>query len=107
MNTATWPTTEVRLAFEPAVSMAEVEGTLELARIAAAAVHGEGQVEFAAACSVDRRRREVQIDTTSAVGRTLGLVFLGYARREFGSDAVRVCRTRRANARSARAEVQP
>ena len=89
-----WPTHQVRLTFGPQVPMAEVEGTLQLARIAAESVHGEGRVELAAACCVDPPRREVRIDTTSAVGRTLGLVFLGYVRREFGRDKVTVERVR-------------
>lgn len=85
-----WPTSQVRLTFATDVPMTDVEGTLELARIATEAVHGEGRVEFAAACSLDPDHRDVRIDTTCAVGRTLALIFLGYARREFGRESVTV-----------------
>ena len=81
------------LVFDRDVSFEEVEGTLELARLAAESLHGPEQVELDAAWSLDRRRHTVTLNTASAAGRTLALVFLGYARREFGSRCVRVYRT--------------
>ena len=80
----------VGLTFGPEVSMVEVEGTLELARLAAQAIHGEERVELDAAACLDHEYRRVRIDTASSVGRTLALVFLGYARREFGRENVAV-----------------
>ena len=82
----------VRLAFDPAVSMTEVVGTLELARLAAESIHGVERVVLEAAWSIDRDARTVAIDTTTRAGRTLALVFLGYVRREFGGRAVQVAR---------------
>jgi hypothetical protein len=83
----------VGLVFDRAVSMDEVEGTLELARLAAESLHGTEQVELDVAWFVDRRSRAVTVDTATAAGRTLALIFLGYARREFGNSALRVFRT--------------
>jgi hypothetical protein len=73
--------------------MDEVEGTLELARLAAESLHGTEQVELDAAWVVDRRGRTVAVDTGTAAGRSLALIFLGYARREFGNSALQVFRS--------------
>jgi hypothetical protein len=87
------PIRGIEMEFDRTVSMAEVAGTLQLARLAAESLHGAGRVELDAAWSLERRSRRVAIDTSTRAGRSLALVFLGYARREFGGDAVRVCRS--------------
>jgi hypothetical protein len=88
----TQPIRGIELEFHRNVPMAEVAGTLQLARLAAESVHGAERVELDAIANLDRRDRRVAIDTTTPSGHTLALVFLGYARREFGADAVRVIR---------------
>jgi hypothetical protein len=75
--------------------MDEVEGTLHLARLAAESLHGEDRVRLDAKFAIDRAAHTCVIDTTCEVGRTLALIFAGYARREFGDDAVRMERAGR------------
>jgi hypothetical protein len=83
---------QIQVEFDPAVSMTDAEGTLRLAQLAAESLHGTARVELEACCDADRSARRVSIDTSTDVGRTLALVFLGYARCEFGADALRVHR---------------
>lgn len=78
----------IHYTFTPSVPMDEVEGTLHLARLAAEILHGEDRVRLEAKFSIDRVARSVVIDMTGDVGRTLALVFGGYARREFSEAAV-------------------
>lgn len=78
--------------FQPSVPMAEVRDTLELARLAAASVHGDASVELDVRWSLDQGRRRLLIDAATQAGRTFALIFFGYARREFGGDAARVRR---------------
>ena len=82
----------VEVDFDRQVALSDVADTLQLARLAAESLHGAETVELDAAASLDRRGRRVSIDTTSPTGHTLALIFLGYARREFGGAAVRVRR---------------
>jgi hypothetical protein len=89
----TQPIRGIELEFDRSVPMTEVAGTLQLARLAAESVHGTERVELDAVATLDRRARRVAIDTTTPSGHTLALVFLGYARREFGADTVTVYRS--------------
>jgi hypothetical protein len=86
------PQNQIRFDFETCVSMEEVEGTLELAQIAAESLHGRGRVELEASCETDVPERSVLIDARSDAGRTLALIFLGYVRREFGGSAFKMKR---------------
>ena len=79
--------TLTRFIFVPTVSIDEVGGTLQLAQLAAASLHGPERVELEAHPQIDRAQRAVTIDTTSEAGRTVALIFLGYVRREFGERA--------------------
>jgi hypothetical protein len=90
--------TVTRFTFGPDVSMAEVEGTLRLSRLATESLHGFARVQLEASCSIDHRERRVEIEASTDVGHTLALIFLGYVRREFGSQAVRVVPGRTATA---------
>src|SRR4051794_8826214 len=74
--------------FNRDVPMAQVAGTLLLARLATESLHGFDRVALDAAYTLDRKARKVSIDAYSEVGHTLTLIFQGYARREFGADAV-------------------
>lgn len=90
------PIQQVRFVFGPNVSMQEAEGTLRLAQIAAESLFGSDRVELEAPCASDRSARTIIIQAGTEAGRTLALIFLGYVRREFGADAVRVEQPRRA-----------
>lgn len=80
-------TRQTRVIFGPTISMQQVAETLHLSRLATESLLGYDRVALDAAYSLDRRRRSVAIDITGDVGHTLGLVFLGYCRREFGAAA--------------------
>jgi hypothetical protein len=83
----------VQLRFDPSVAMAEVEDTLELARLAAESLLGPERVQLDAQWDFDVDGHTVDIGTSSEVGRTLAIVFLGFVKREFGPDAARVMQT--------------
>jgi hypothetical protein len=84
--------TDVRLRFEPAVPMAEVADTLELARLAAESLHGPERVELELRTDIDVEGHAVSIGTGTRAGRTVAIVFLGLVKREFGDQAVHVLR---------------
>lgn len=86
----------VRFSFHDTADFAEVEGTLALSRLAAGILHGPERVELEVSCQIDPLRRTVTIDGGTDPGRTLSVIFLGLARREFG--AVTVHRTEPADA---------
>ena len=91
-NVAAPPIRGVHLSFRHSVSMSQVSDTFELARLATESLHGPERVELDARWEVDGSTRFVAIDSTTEVGRTLAIVFLGYVKREFGSDAVQIVR---------------
>jgi hypothetical protein len=72
----------------PLVPLAEAVDTLRLARMAAESLHGRERIDLEASVAVDRVRRVFSFDTSRRPGRTLALVFAGYARREFGPENV-------------------
>lgn len=80
----------VRFAFDMSAPMSEVETTLRLALLAVESLHGEDRVRLDAKFAIDRAARVCVIDAACEVGRTLVLIFGGYARREFGEGAVRM-----------------
>jgi hypothetical protein len=95
MRTSTSPqnpsaTQSVRVIFDPGIDMEEVAGTLELARLGAESLYGAETVELEAAWRLDRCF--IDIDMSTCVGKSLALMFLGYARREFGPGAVQTHR---------------
>jgi hypothetical protein len=79
-----------RITFEPGVAMRQVQDTLALARMAAESLHGTECVDLDAHAELDAAARTVTVDTSTAAGRSLAMVFLGYCRREFGDGAVRI-----------------
>jgi hypothetical protein len=79
-----------QFTFDESVAMSEVAGTLALARLAAESLHGRERLEMEASASVDEQSRCVRISGASEVARSLAVIFLGYARHEFGTNAVRV-----------------
>jgi hypothetical protein len=78
--------------FDHAVPIDEVAGTFELALMGVESLYGPARVALDAVYRIDRTNRTIEIDRSSDVGGTLALVFLGYARREFGDAAVRMKR---------------
>ena len=83
--------TRVRVSFDRnAVEMNEVRGTLELARMATESLHGPVAVALDAEYGLDGDASTGWVDTTSEVGRTLALLFVGYCEREFGRQALKV-----------------
>lgn len=85
-----------RYVFREAVPFAEVLATVDLALIAVESLHGESRSRLDARFSDDAVKRTIVIDASTDVGRALNQVFIGYARREFGEDAVSVERVDRA-----------
>jgi|SRR6516225_4838234 hypothetical protein len=79
-----------RYTFPPHVPVEDVEVTLLLALWGAESLHGEFQVRIDAAHFLDADRRACVIDAGTPVGRDVNRLFVGYVRREFGSDAFQV-----------------
>jgi hypothetical protein len=79
-----------QFAFDERVSMVEVAKTLDLARMACESLHGIERVALETASRVDPEQRLVSIGGSTCPGRDLAAMFLGYARREYGFDAMRV-----------------
>jgi len=87
----------VQFTFAAEVPMSEVEGTLELAILAAEIFHGRERVDLEACYQIDVAARMVKIDRSAAVGETIATAFLGYSRREFGHGAVTIKRVDASN----------
>lgn len=79
-----------RYEFESTVPLAEVEGSMVLALLAAESLHGETEVQISASHYLDMERRTCIVDAGNRVGRDLNRLFAGFVRREFGGDAFRV-----------------
>jgi hypothetical protein len=87
-------TDQTQIHFASGVDMQDAEGTLRLAQLAAESLHGTARVELEACCDTNPTTRRIAIDTSTETGRTLALVFIHYARCEFGPAAVTVRRAR-------------
>jgi len=74
------------------VPFKEAEDTLRLARLGVESIFGPERTEFEVQVTIDHDARRFVIDVSRRVGRTLAMVFVGYARREFGEGAVRMVR---------------
>src|SRR5262245_49167214 len=79
-----------RYVFAEAVSIEEVEETLVLSIIATEALHGESQARLDLAHAFDAGKRSCVIDATTAVGRDLARLFVGFVSREFGPVSFKV-----------------
>jgi len=77
-------------SFGPEVPMTDAEATLRLAALAVESLHGADRIQLELHVRVEREERRFVVDIATDVGRTLAVIFSGYARREFGDDAVRV-----------------
>jgi hypothetical protein len=86
------PTRGVRLTFTPGVLVDEVAATLDLSLFAIRSMFGDDAVSIDGVWVLEPGPRAVTIDTSTRVGRSLALVFLGYVRREFRDENVGVLR---------------
>lgn len=75
-----------RFRFSPDLPANEIEGTFTLAVIAVEGLHGESQVLLDAGHAFDPVARTCVIDASTATGRDLNRLFVGFLRREFGPD---------------------
>ena len=86
------PLASCLFTFEPSIPMEEAAATFQLALLAAESLHGADRVTLDAVFRIDHDTRSIEVDRSTSVGCTLALVFLGYARCEFGQDAFRMRR---------------
>jgi hypothetical protein len=81
---------EVKFYFDLSVSIQEAEGTLQLALMAVGSMYGPDRMRLEAQTKLCLAQRTCSIDISTEVGRSLAAIFLGYVRREFGDQAMRV-----------------
>lgn len=79
-----------RYVFTDETPLEDVEASLLLAVLATESLHGESQTRLDAAHVFDADKRACVIDASTAVGRDLNRLFVGYVGREFGPDAFSV-----------------
>ena len=75
---------------ESPAPLPDVETALDIAVIAAEAIHGEDRVRIETRCDLDRRDRCVKIDTGTIVGRHVSRMFAGFLRRLYDETAFEV-----------------
>jgi hypothetical protein len=90
--------------FGPSVPLDEAEETLQLALIAAEALHGQPQVRLGAGYYMDPAKRGCAVNANSPAGRDVCRIFTGFLTHEFGESAFTVRRAE-AKAEHALAEV--
>jgi len=79
-----------RYTFQADAALEDVEASLLLAILATESLHGEAQVRLDAGHYFDPDRRACVIDATTAVGKDVNRLFVGFLRREFGDDSFTV-----------------
>ena len=82
-----------RFTFGASVPLDEAEDTLQLAIIAAEALHGQPQVRMDASYFMDLASRSCALNANSPVGRDVCRIFTGFLTHEFGATAFSVRRT--------------
>lgn len=95
-----------RYRFAPKVPREDIEGALLLAILGVESLHGESQARLDAGHLLDADGHQCVLDATTAVGRDLNRLFVGYVRRELGEDAFAVERVANPTAPAAQ-EVSP
>lgn len=80
----------MHVTLDRTVPFKEAEDTLRLARLAVESIYGAQRTELEVLVDIDSDARRFIIDVSRRAGKTLALVFTGYARREFGPDCVMV-----------------
>lgn len=79
-----------RYVFAGEVPAVEVETTLVLSIFGVESLHGESQTRLDVQHAFDAKRRVVVIDASTAAGRDLNRLFIGFMTREFGPASFRV-----------------
>ncbi|MBE7461917.1 MAG: hypothetical protein HS116_00360 [Planctomycetes bacterium] len=87
MNSGTY-----QVIFDASIPLDDVQDTLQLAIIAAEALHGQPQVRLEAEHRMDVAARSCVIHATSPAGRDLLQIFVGYLSEEFGQNSYSVRR---------------
>lgn len=82
----------VKYSFDTALSMKDVEESLMLAVMATECLHNRSAVMLDACFNLDTKEHSCVVDTTTAVGRDIAVLFTGLLRREFGESVFRVKR---------------
>jgi len=90
-----------RYSFQADTPLEDVEASLLLAILATESLHGEAQVRLDAGHYFDPDRRACVIDASTAVGKDVNRLFVGFLRREFGDDSFTVERVDELPARCA------
>ena len=96
-----------RYEFTDAVPAVEVETTLLLSIFGVEALHGESQARLDIQHAFEPKKRVVVIDGSTAVGRDLNRLFLGFMTREFGPGSFRVERIQRPQEAKEKAQPEP
>jgi hypothetical protein len=86
-----------RYEFTDAVPAVEVETTLVLSIFGVESLHGESQTRLDVQHAFDANKRVVVIDGSTAVGRDLNRLFVGFVTREFGPGSFRVERVQQSH----------
>jgi hypothetical protein len=82
--------TAFRYTFDDALDMTEVEASFVLAIFAVESIHGESDTRLSGQHAMDLEKRSCVVDASTAVGRDLNRLFVGFLRREFGEDSFHV-----------------
>jgi len=84
------PRKKTQFVITPELPIEGVRATLHLSQMASEILFGHERMTLETGWTLNRKRRLITIDTHSKPGETLALVFLGFCRREFGAEAVKV-----------------
>ena len=87
-----------RYEFGPEIPVEDVEASMLLSLLAAESLHGETEVQLAAAHFLDADKRACVVDAGTPVGTDINKLFAGFLRREFGPAAFSVRRLASASA---------
>jgi hypothetical protein len=96
-----------RYEFTDVVPAVEVETTLVLSIFGAERLHGESQTRLDVPHAFDAKKRVVVIDDSTAVGRDLNRLFIGFMAREFGPNSFRVERVPRPPETNKKPQAEP
>ncbi len=76
--------------FTDSLHMPDVEAAFVLAIFAVESIYGESDTRLLAEHALDADKRSCVIDSSTAIGRDLNRLFVGFLTREFGPDVFTV-----------------
>ena len=79
-----------RYTFDDSIPMDDVESSLLLAILSVESLHGESQAHLDVRHLMDTEQRACVIDGSTQAGSDLNRLFVGYLRREFGTEVFQV-----------------